>query len=162
MTTFHHSLSAATLLLLASVSSASFAADKPAMNPDRPAQATAPSTISATIQFSLAALDRELERKVPRRLASIEDRGSRCWHRRILGREVDIDCTYSGYVQRVAPISLRAEHGKLVAAAPMFGALSGQGIGRFARLLHGSAEGQMMAYASARPRLDRDWWYRST
>ncbi len=118
--------------------------------------------MSATVQFSLATLDRALERKVPRRLASIEDRGSQCWHRRILGREVDIDCAYSGSVERVAPISLRAEHGKLVAAAPLFGTVSGQGIGRFARLLHGSAEGQMTVYASARPRLDHDWSSRST
>lgn len=145
------------LLLLASVSTTAFAADKPALNPDQPAPATAPSKMSATVQFSLATLDRELERKVPRHLASIDDRGSRCWHRRILGREVDIDCAYSGSVERVAPISLRAERGRLVAAAPLFGTLSGQGIGRFARLLHGSAEGRMMVYASARPRLDRDW-----
>ena len=157
MTAFRQSLRATTLLLLASVSTTAFAADKPALNPDQPAPATAPSTMSATVQFSLATLDRALERKVPRRLASIEDRGSQCWHRRILGREVDIDCAYSGSVERVAPISLRAEHGKLVAAAHLFGTVSGQGIGRFARLLHGSAEGQMTVYASARPRLDRDW-----
>ena len=94
---------------------------------------------------------------MPRRLASINDRGSQCWHRRILGREVDIDCEYSGYVERVAPVSLRAERGRLVATAPLFGTVSGQGIGRFARLLHGSAEGQMTVYASARPRLNRDW-----
>ncbi len=157
MTAFHHSLRATALLLLASASTAAFAADKPALNPDQPAPATAPSTMSATVQFSLSALDRALERKVPRHLASIEDRGSQCWHRRILGREVDIDCAYSGSVERVAPVSLRAEHGKLIAAAPLFGAISGQGIGRFARMLHGSAEGQMTVYASARPRLNRDW-----
>lgn len=157
MTTFQQSLRATTLLLLASVSTTAFAADKPALNPDQPAPASAPSTISASVLFSLSTLDRALERKVPRRLTSIEDRGSRCWHRRILGREVDIDCTYSGYVDRVAPISLRAEHGRLVAAAPLFGSMSGQGIGRFAKMLRGSAEGQMMVYASARPRLRPDW-----
>jgi uncharacterized protein DUF4403 len=157
MTAFRQSLRATTLLLLASVSTTAFAADKPALNPDQPAPATAPSKMSATVEFSLATLDRELERKVPRRLTSIADRGSECWHRRILGREVDIDCEYSGYVDRVAPISLRAERGRLVAAAPLFGSVSGQGIGRFARMLHGSAEGQMMVYASARLRLNRDW-----
>jgi uncharacterized protein DUF4403 len=157
MNTFSQSLRATTLLLLTSASSTAFAADKPAFNPDQPASATAPSKMSATVQFSLATLDRALERKVPRRLASIEDRGSECWHRRILGREVDIDCAYSGSVERVAPILLHAEHGRLVAAAPLFGSVSGQGIGRFARLLHGSAEGQMTVYASARPRLNRDW-----
>src|SRR5215475_9526898 len=107
MTTFRQSLHATTLLLLASVSTTAFAADKPALAPDQPAPATAPSKMSATVEFSLGTLDRALERKVPRRLTSIEDRGSECWHRRILGREVDIDCEYSGYVDRVAPISLR-------------------------------------------------------
>jgi hypothetical protein len=157
MTAVRQSLRATTILLLASVSTTVFAADKPALNPDQPAPATAPSKISATIEFSLATLDRALERKVPRRLASINDRGSECWHRRILGREVDIDCEYSGSVERVAPISLRVERGRLVAATPLFGSVSGQGIGRFARLLHGKAEGQTTVYAGARPQLNRDW-----
>ncbi len=70
---------------------------------------------------------------------------------------VNIDCEYSGYVERTGPISLRAEHGRLNAAMPLFGTVSGQGIGRFARLLHGTGEGQLMVYATARPRLRPDW-----
>ena len=68
MTAFRQSLRATTLLLMASVSSAAFAADRPTPNPDRPAPATANSTMSATLQFSLSALDRALDSKVPRRL----------------------------------------------------------------------------------------------
>ena len=62
MTAFRQSLRATTLLLLASVSTTAFAAGKPALNPDQPAPATAPSKMSATVQFSLATLDRALER----------------------------------------------------------------------------------------------------
>jgi Domain of unknown function (DUF4403) len=118
---------------------------------------TAQSTISATLEFSLPALDRALERRVPRRLATFNDRTASCWHRRILGREIEVDCTYSGFVERIGPISLRAENGRLSAAASLYGMASGQGTRRFARLLHGTAAGQMMVYATARPRLRSDW-----
>ena len=131
--------------------------DETAKPADTAAPRTAQAKISATIEFSLSALDRAIERRVPRRLATFDDRAARCWHRRMLGREVDIDCVYSGFVERTAAISLRAEHGRLVAAVPIYGAVSGQGLGRFARLLHGAAEGQLMVYASARPRLRPDW-----
>lgn len=131
--------------------------DQAAKQADTTAPRTAQAKISATIEFSLAALDRAIERRVPRRLATFDDRAARCWHRRMLGREVDIDCVYSGFVERTAAISLRAEGGRLVAAVPIYGTVSGQGIGRFARLLHGTAEGQLMVYAGARPRLRPDW-----
>lgn len=144
-------------LAAALVSTSAFAAEKPPLAADVPPQTTATSTISATVQFSLSALDRALERKVPRRLATIDDNGRSCWQRRILGRMVNIDCAYSGYVDRTGPISLRAEDGRLHAAMPLFGTVSGQGIGRFARLLHGTGEGQLMVYATSRPRLRPDW-----
>ncbi len=47
--------------------------------------------------------------------------------------------------------------GVLNAAMPLFGTVSGQGIGRFARMLRGTGEGQLMVYATARPRLRPDW-----
>lgn len=115
------------------IPSSTFAAEKPPLTAVTPPQTTTTSTVSASLQFSLEALDRALERKVPRRLATIDDDGRSCWHRRILGRMVNIDCEYSGYVDRTGPISLRAEDGRLEAAMPLFGAVSGQGIGRFAR-----------------------------
>ncbi|EKS33236.1 DUF4403 family protein [Afipia clevelandensis] len=141
-------------LLTASVA---FADGKPPLAADTPPAATADSSISATVQFSLSALDRAIERKVPRQLATIDDSGRSCWSRRILGRMVNIDCEYSGSVQRTGPISLHAEEGRLIAAIPLFGSVSGQGIGRFARLLHGTGEGQLTVYATARPQLRRDW-----
>lgn len=144
-------------LLVPLVAMPAFADGKPPVAPDVPPPAITTSTISATIQFSLPALDRALDKKVPRRLATINDGGRSCWHRRILGRMVNIDCDYSGYVERAGRISLRAEDGRLEAAVPLFGTVSGQGIGRFARILRGTGEGELMVYATARPRLRRDW-----
>ena len=136
----------------------------PARADDRPPQEANPislmaaqAKISASIEFGLPALDHALERHVPRRLATFNDRATLCWHRRILRREVDIDCEYSGFVERTGPISLRAERGRLSAAVPLYGMIAGRGIGRFARLLHGTADGQLTAYATAQPRLRPDW-----
>lgn len=145
------------MLLTGATATPAFADGKPPLAADMPPTATADSSISAVVRFSLSALDRALERKVPRQLATIDDAGRSCWSRRILGRMINIDCEYSGSVQRTGPISLRAEDGKLIAAMPLFGSVSGQGIGRFARLLHGSGEGQLMVYATARPNLRPDW-----
>src|SRR4051812_23472298 len=89
--------------MIASMSTAAVAADKPPLIADTDAPTSTASTVSAAVQFSLASLDRALERKIPRRLASINDRGSSCWQRRILGRMVNIDCEYSGYVERTGP-----------------------------------------------------------
>lgn len=145
------------MTLLTAAATPAFADGKPPLAADTPPATIANSSISATVQFSLSALDRALERKVPRQLATINDSGRSCWNRRILGRMVDIDCEYSGSVQRTGPISLRAADGKLIAAMPLFGTVSGQGIGRLARFLHGTGEGQMTVYVTARPRLRPDW-----
>jgi hypothetical protein len=139
------------------MSLSALAADKPPLSPDILAPTSTSSKISAIIEFGLAAIDSALERKIPRRLATFEDDGRSCWNRRILGRDVNIDCSYEGTIDRTGPISLRTEAGKLNASMPLFGSVEGQGIGRFARLLHGEGEGAMMVYASARPRLRPDW-----
>jgi hypothetical protein len=133
-------------------------AQDPAPNEQGASPATAnQSKISAVVEFSIPALDRALEERVPRRLATFNDRATQCWHRRIFRREVDIDCVYSGFVERTGPIALRADRGRLTAAVPVYGRIEGQGIGRFARLLHGAGEGQLTVYATARPRLRPDW-----
>ena len=147
----------ASLLLFAAVSSPAFAIEAPPLSPDQVTPAIAPSSISATIQIGMSALDRAVERRVPRRIASFNDKVTECWHRRILGREVDVDCVYSGYVERVGGVPLRAEGGRLTAATPLFGTVSAQGTGRFTSRLHGTAEGQLTVFASARPRLRPDW-----
>lgn len=151
------SAGAAAIFVLAGFLLPARAGDPPPQQAGSPAPMTATSRISATVEFGIPAIDRALERRVPRRLATFNDRAARCWHRRILRREIDIDCVYSGFVERVGPISLRADRGRLEAAVPIYGTVSGQGIGRFARLLHGTAEGQLTVYAGARPRLRPDW-----
>jgi hypothetical protein len=148
---------AARVALCAFVSAPCLALDKPPVSADAASLATTPSKISAGIEFGLAAIDAALERRIPRRLATFEDDGRSCWNRRILGRDVNIDCSYEGTIDRTGAVSLRAEGGRLNAAMPLMGEVSGQGIGRFARLLHGTGEGALMVYASAQPRLRPDW-----
>ncbi len=133
------------------------AADKPPVMPDAAAPAVTASSISATIQFGLPALSEDIERKVPRRLATFDDNTTGCWHRRIFGREVNVDCVYSGYIERVGSIPLRAEAGRITAATPLFGTVTAQGARGLASLVHGTAEGEMTVFAAARPRLLRDW-----
>jgi Domain of unknown function (DUF4403) len=145
------------ILLTSGVAQQTRAQDAPPKLTEAASPMTAPSKISAVVEFSIPAIDRALEQRVPKRLATFDDRATLCWHRRILRREVDIDCEYSGYVERTGPISLRAEHGRLEAAVPIYGGVSGQALGRFARLLHGTADGALTVYASAQPRLRPDW-----
>jgi hypothetical protein len=146
---------AAMCLVLAS--SAAIAADKPPLSADTAAPATTTSKISAIVQFGIPAINDALARRVPKVLASFDDRTTSCWHRPVLGRMVNIDCTYSGEVARTGPVSLRAEDGRLVASTPLFGSVEAEGTRGFARMLHGDAEGAMTVFASARPRLRPDW-----
>jgi Domain of unknown function (DUF4403) len=147
----------ASLAIALQASAVKSASSKPPLSPDADAAAVASSTVSATLEFGLEALDRALERNVPKRIATFKDRVTSCWHRRFLRREVNIECVYSGYVERTGGVSLRAEGGRLSTAAPLFGTVSAQGIRGLGRLLHGTAEGQMTVYASARPQLRPDW-----
>jgi hypothetical protein len=147
----------AVALLQASALKSARAGDKPPLSPEAPAPAVASSTVSATLEFGLQALDRALERDVPQRLATFNDRVTSCWHRRFLRREVNIECVYAGYVERTGGVSLGAERGRLSATAPLFGTVSAQGVRGLGRLLHGTAEGQMTVHATARPRLRPDW-----
>ena len=133
----------APLWLAALLSSPCLAMDKPPLAPDPAAPLTTPSRISAIVEFGLADIDRALERKIPKVLVSFDDRTTSCWHRRVLGRMVNIDCTYSGEVERTGPVSLRAEGGRLVGTTPLFGSVEAEGTRGFARMLRGEAEGAM-------------------
>lgn len=73
----------AVAFLQPSILKPAFAADKPPPRPDAAAPAVTPSSISATLEFDLPALDRALERRIPRRLATFDDRVTNCWHRRL-------------------------------------------------------------------------------
>ena len=148
---------AAAALLLTVLSLPAAAAEKPPLSPDLATPPTTPSTISAVIEIGMPALTRAIERNVPRRLATFNDRMASCWHRRILGRQVNVGCEYSGYVERVGSIPLRAEHGRITAATPLFGTVSARGTGRWTSRLQGNANGELTLFASARPQLRPDW-----
>ncbi len=133
------------------------AADKPPPGADQAGPAVTTSKISAIVQFSIPAINDALARRVPRVLASFDDRTTSCWHRQVMGRMVNVDCTYSGEIERTGAVSMRAENGRLVASTPLFGSVEAQGTKGFARLLKGEAEGAMTVYATARPQLRPDW-----
>jgi hypothetical protein len=119
-------LSVATLLAAPIVSRA---ADQ-SVAPDQAGPAIVPSSVSATVEFSLSALQGELERSVPKRLATFRNRTRSCRHRPFLGRTINIDCEYSGYVERTGPVSLQAQGGRLVATVPLYGTVSARGVNK--------------------------------
>lgn len=133
------------------------AADKPPLSADHATPVITTSKISAIIEFGMPAINNALARRVPKVLASFDDRTTSCWHRQIMGRMVNVDCTYSGEIERTGAVSLRAENGRLVASTPLFGSVEAQGTRGFARMLKGEAEGAMTVYATARPQLRKDW-----
>jgi len=137
--------------------SAALADDQPPLLPDQAPPLTGQSKISAVVAFDLPTLDRELEEKVPKRLADFQDRATVCWHRQMLGREFDVDCEYSGYIERSGGVSLRAERGRLEAATPIIGTIVAQGTDRFTSRIHGTATGALTFFAAARPHLRQDY-----
>jgi hypothetical protein len=149
------------LICLATASSAwlggaAFAADKPPLNPDLALPFTTTSRISATIEFGLPALASAIERDIPRRLATIDERIS-CVHRRVLVFRVNANCDISGFVERTGPVSLYGRGDHVIGAVPIYGAVEGQGANRFTARIHGDTEARATVEAEARPQLRRDW-----
>jgi hypothetical protein len=135
-----------------------FAAEKPPLAPDQDTPLVVKSRVSAVLSFSAHALAEELDREVPRRLASFDDRLTTCGHRRgFFRRRVDIQCFVTGYVEQTGPVYLRAEGDRLVAEIKLEGSVYGQGARGLARLVHGVAQGAMNVFVEAKPRLTRDW-----
>ena len=134
------------------------AAEKPPLVPDQDTPFVVQSRVSAVLSFSARALAEELDREVPRRLASFDDELTTCGHRRgFFRRQVDIQCVVTGYIERTAPVYLRAEGNRLVAEVKLAGSVYGQGARGLARLVHGVAQGAMDVFVEAKPRLTRDW-----
>jgi hypothetical protein len=145
------------VLGLAALSCTSTRADEaPPVSPDKPAPFVTPSRVSATIEFGIPALARAVERDVPRRLATFDER-IQCVHRRVLFFRVRANCDIEGYVERTGPISLYGRGDAVVGATPIFGAVSGQGANRFTRRIHGEAQAGVTVEAEARPMLRHDW-----
>jgi len=138
--------------------SPAFAAEKPPLVPDPDTPLVVQSRISAVLSFSAHALAEELDREVPRRLASFDDQLTTCGHRRgFFRRQVDIQCVVTGYIERTAPVYLRAEGNRLAAEIKLEGSVYGQGARGLSRLVHGVAQGSMDVFVEAKPRLTRDW-----
>src|SRR5580704_14648836 len=136
--------------------STAFAADKPPLAPDTIAPFTTDSRISATMEFSLQALASEIERDIPRRLATIDERVS-CVHRRVLFWRVNANCDIYGYVERSGGVSLYGRGERVYGSVPIYGALEGQGANRFTARIHGETEASATIEAEARPELNKDW-----
>lgn len=130
--------------------------DAPPVSPDKATPFVTPSRVSATIEFGIPMLARAVERDVPRRLATFDER-IQCVHRRVLFFHVRANCDIEGYVERTGPISLYGRGDAIIGSTSIFGAVSGQGANRFTRRIHGEAEAGVVVEAEARPLLLRDW-----
>ena len=130
--------------------------EAPPVSPDKPAPFVTLSHVSATIEFGIPALARAVERDVPRRLATFDER-IQCVHRRVLFFRVRANCDIEGAIERTGPVSLYGRGDAIIGSTPIYGAVSGQGANRFTRRIHGAAEAGVVVEATARPELRRDW-----
>jgi hypothetical protein len=151
----HVSFGALVLLCTTAFAGAALAGEKPPVVPDQPSALTTPSRVSATIEFGLPSIASAVERNVPRRLATIDERIG-CVNKRVFVFRVRANCDVSGFVDRGA-MSVYGRGDYLVGSIPIFGTIEGQGANRFTLRIHGDAEGRAMVEVESRPRLTRDW-----
>jgi hypothetical protein len=151
----HVSYEALVLLGTASFAGTALAGEKPPVMPDRPSALTTPSRVSATIEFGLPSIASAVERDVPRRLATINERIG-CVNRRVFVFRIKANCDVDGFVDRGA-MSLYGRGDYIVGSIPIFGTIEGQGANRFTSRIHGDAEGRAMVEVESRPKLTRDW-----
>lgn len=152
----YSALTALALLGLSGLCPAANAADKPPLAPDAAVPFSTSSRLSASLEFGLPELAADIERDIPQRLASIDERIS-CVHRRVLFWKINANCDVWGYVERSGPVSLYGRGGRVYGSVPIYGALEGQGANRFTARIHGETEASATLEASVRPRLDQDW-----
>jgi hypothetical protein len=131
------------------------ATEKPPVIPDAPSALTTPSRVSATIEFGLPSIASAVERGVPKRLATIDERIG-CVNKRVFVFRIRANCDVDGFVDRGA-MSLYGRGDHIVGSIPIFGTIEGQGANRFTSRIHGNAEGRAMVEVESRPKLTRDW-----
>jgi hypothetical protein len=131
------------------------AGEKPPVIPEQPSLLATPSRVSATIEFALPAIASAIERDIPRRLATIDERIG-CVNRRVLVFRVRANCDVDGFVDR-GRMSLYGRGDHIVGSVPIFGTIEGQGANRFTSRIHGEAEGRALVEVEARPKLRKDW-----
>jgi hypothetical protein len=151
----HVSYGALVLLCTAAFAGTALAGEKPPVIPDQPSALTTPSRVSATIEFGLPSIASAVERDVPRRLATINERIG-CVNRRVFVFRIKANCDVDGFVDRGA-MSLYGRGDYIVGSIPIFGTIEGQGANRFTSRIHGDAEGRAMVEVESRPKLTRDW-----
>jgi Domain of unknown function (DUF4403) len=151
----HVSYGALVLLCTTAFAGTALAGEKPPVIPDQPSVLTTPSRVSATIEFGLPSIASAVERDVPRRLATIDERIG-CVNRRVFVFRVRANCDVDGFVDRGA-MSVYGSGDHLVGSVPLFGTIEGQGANRFTSRIHGNAEGRAMVEVESRPKLTRDW-----
>src|SRR6202020_652693 len=150
----HASYAALVLLSTAAFTGTALAGEKPPLMPDQPSALTTASRVSATIEFGLPSIASAIERDVPRRLATIDERIG-CVNRRVLVFRIRANCDVAGFVDRGA-ISLYGRGDHIVGSIPIFGSIEGQGANRFTSRIHGDAEGRAMVEVESRPKLTKD------
>ena len=143
------------LLGSASFAASAFAGDKPPVIPDTPSSLTTASRVSATIEFGLPAIASAIERDIPRRLATIDERIG-CVNKRVLVFRIRANCDVDGFVDRGA-MSLYGRGDHVSGSIPIFGTIEGQGANRFTSRIHGDAEGRATVEVEGRPKLSKDW-----
>jgi hypothetical protein len=151
----HVSYAALVLLCTAAFSGTALAGEKPPVMPDQPLALTTPSRVSATIEFGLPSIASAVERDVPRRLATIDERIG-CVNKRVFVFRIKANCDVDGFVDRGA-MSLYGRGDHIVGSVPIFGTIEGQGANRFTSRIHGDAEGRAMVEVESRPKLTKDW-----
>jgi len=143
------------LFCAASLADAAVAGEKPPVVPDQPSSLTIASRVSATVEFGLPTIASAIERDIPRRLATIDERIG-CVNRRAFVFRIKANCDVDGFVDRGA-VSLYGRGDHVVGSVPIFGTIEGQGANRFTSRIHGDAEGRAMVEVEARPKLSKDW-----
>jgi Domain of unknown function (DUF4403) len=131
------------------------AGDKPPVMPDQPSALTTASRVSATIEFALPSIASAIEREIPRRLATIDERIG-CVNKRVFVFRIKANCDVDGFVDR-GGISLYGRGDHVGGSIPIFGTIEGQGANRFTSRIHGDAEGRAMVEVESRPKLTKDW-----
>jgi len=142
-------------LALGAIPSIAFGADKPALSPDAATPLVTTSRISATVEFGLPALAAAIERDIPKRLATIDERVN-CVHRRVFIFRVNANCDVWGFVDRTSPVSLYGRGDRVFGAVSIHGAAEGQGANRFTARIRGGTEARATIEVEARPELRRD------
>src|ERR1700721_1578776 len=125
----HVSYGALVLLCTAAFAGTALAGDKPPVVPDEPTSLTTASRVSATIEFGLPSIASAVERDIPRRLASIDERIG-CVNKRVFVFRVRANCDVDGYVDRGA-MSLYGRGDYLVGSFRFLGSIEGRAPNRF-------------------------------